>query len=336
MEVTNRGTIHPSGKRGASPRISGSGKSLIISWLVVAMVLAMVALPACSAAPPPFARLDLNQTQTYRNLTISSLETVDLMDLSVSRVTLHSTVGDDSDTKTIPFPGIRDIRRVFSSDTASWHGNTLTILGGTDTTVPGAGFEEYTLFKAIKVPVVQVNVTDDVRGDVFLSRTVTSHIPIKLNITEMFKNTDRLYILHEDGVLGLEILPNGSIGKKAIINVDPDDFKEYDLGHTLIKNENGLADFFFDRTIAQLISASSTVIPKSGNFILSAFQYLPGSPGKIVTYAAWPVIILEDDNPLDISSHIYDKRSGSDLTLTFQNPAPVKNITYLLVKDDET
>ncbi|HII76608.1 MAG TPA: hypothetical protein HA264_06175, partial [Methanolinea sp.] len=82
------------------------------------LVLLLVLAQAVSAAPPPFARLTLNHSQTYRNMTVSELETIDLMDLSLSRVTLHSTSGDWTDTKNLTLPSVNAIRRVFSRNTS--------------------------------------------------------------------------------------------------------------------------------------------------------------------------------------------------------------------------
>jgi len=330
MEDNNRRTVYPVGRRGASHRVPGSGRSVNRGWLALAIVLAMVVILPCSAAPPPFARLDLNQPQTYRNVTVSSLETVDLMDLSVSRVTLSSTVGNNSDIKTIPFPEINNIRRVFSGNTATWHGNTLTILGGTDTTVPGAGFGEYTFFIDRYVPVVRCEVPE-ASGDVFFVRANTTSR--NYDFHTLVESLDQMYLLHTKGIAGIQKKPGGRWTPVTVggpWNIDPDNI---DFGKILLENEVPLANFLLNRPDAQDISLPAGMPPIPSDYVVSAVEYIPPTE-KIITYAAWPVVITDGDNTLVLNDK-YNKRSGEDLLLAFANSDHVKNITSLLVKDDE-
>ncbi len=304
-----------------------------VAWLLVLVFIAQ----ACSAAPPVFARLDLNQSQTYRNMTVSSLETVDIMNLSISRVTLHSTTGDWTDTKNLTLPSIHEIRRIFyPKDNATWNGNTLTVMDA-DSTVSGSGFKDFTLFIQKKIPVIQCQV-NEAQGDIFLSRIEGSNVPA--NLSQFLTNTDRLYILRTFGGVGLEILPNGTVGKNTFINVSLSDFNQTDMGYTLLKNENLLDNFILDRIIAQQLSASNNPPPLSGEYLLSGFQYTPPPTGKITTYAAWPVIILDGDNRLTLVGkthpYLYNKRTGGDLSLTFENTAHIHNLSYVFIKEAET
>ncbi|MCU0633001.1 MAG: PKD domain-containing protein [Methanolinea sp.] len=308
-------------------------------WLFPCLLVLLVFVQACSAVPPSFARLDLNQTQDFRNMSVSSLETIDLMNLSLTQVTLHSTSGDGTDIKNLSLPSVRNIHRVFSNDTATWQGNTLTILGGTDSTVPGSGMTFYSLFILPHLPVFRCQIPG-VSGDVlFVKGNATTR---NQDISSLIQSTERAYLMHDPrGVLAIE-QPPLSIGVYGSWS-HPADYNESDFGFTFLHNEFPVTDWTLNPTYAKWVSDLAPPItgnpPIPGEYLLSVFQYGP-SQQKITTYAAWPVIIMNGDNTLDLIGetppYLYNKRSGGDLDLTFINTTQVNNLSYVLIKDGET
>ena len=302
--------------------------------LILAMMAFLIVVPICTAAPLSFATLELNESYSSRNMTVSTIETIDLMDLSLTRVTLHSTAGDGTDMKNLTLPSFRNIRRVFTNDTATWSGNILTV-ADTDSTVSGSEMDHYTLFIEPYLPVFEFQVPD-VQGDLVIVKANSSVRP--LSITSLFESADLSYFLHSRGILGHQNVPN----KTYILGWNiPQDFDKDDFGFTLLHNEVSLSpSFILSSIFAQMVSDPVNGLPPTtGEYHANAFRYDPGDSSLII-YAAWPVLILDGDNTLVLTGmshpYIYNKRSGDDLHLTFNNPSPVENLSYVLVKENET
>lgn len=309
-------------------RMLPQGTILIATLFLVAFPLVGVAM----GAPAPFASLNLNQIQKSRNLTVSRIDLIDVMDLGQSEVRLLSTIGDNTDIRILTPPRIQTIHRSFSKANALIRGNNLTILVPLNTSVSVSDFQEYPVFVERKIPVIECRIPG-AYGDIFLTRAnATAGFT---DLQSLIGTTDRLYLLRESGALALEINPDGTIGHNLFLNISTSDFNQTDMAFTLKRNENSLSDFGFDRFIAQMLSASVNVTPKSGEFSLEAFQYDPGQQ-KITFYAIWPVVILDGDNPLVLSpSYHYEKNAPTNLTLTFEEQGDVANISYVMVKQDE-
>ena len=302
--------------------------------LILAMMAFLIVVPICTAAPLSFATLELNESYSSRNMTVSTIETIDLMDLSLTRVTLHSTAGDGTDMKNLTLPSFRNIRRVFTNDTATWSGNILTV-ADTDTTVSGSEMDHYTLFIEPYLPVFEFQVPD-VQGDLVIVKANSSVRP--LSITSLFESADLSYFLHSRGILGHQNVPN----KTYILGWNiPQDFDKDDFGFTLLHNEVSLSpSFILSSIFAQMVSDPVNGLPPTtGEYHANAFRYDPGDSSLII-YAAWPVLILDGDNTLVLTGmsqpYIYNKRSADNLLLTFNNPSPVSNLSYILVKENET
>jgi len=303
---------------------------------VLCILAVLVIIQGCSAAPPSFARMNLSGTQEYRNMSVSVLETIDLMDPSASRVTLLSTTGDESDRKTLPLPSIRNVRRIFSSQTATWHGNTLTILGGNDTTVSLSSMTEYQVFIRPYLPRVRIQVPG-ATADVLLVKVNAS--TQQGDLPSLIRSTERAYLMHDPrGILAIQQHPLviGAYGSWS----HPADYNESDFGFTLTHNAFPVTDWTLDPTYARWVSGLTPNItgnpPTPGNYLLSVFQYDPAAE-RLVSYAAWPVSIMDGDNWLELNRtrpwH-YDLKSGDALLLTFENTTQITNLSYVIIREN--
>lgn len=311
---------------------------LPVRWFALLCCLWLLFLvPMSMAAPEPFARMDLDKPDEFRNMTVSTIEVIDLMDLSQSRVSLLSTTGDGSDTKIIPLPSIQTVTRIFSERVAFCKDYTLTILGPLTSTVSVSGLTEYSVFIHPYLPVVQCQVPG-ATGDVVMSKINGSNT--QPGILGMLTSTDMAYLLQDPrGVLAIQQHPQviGAYGSWTSADYDPSN-----LTYTFVHNQFGISDYTLDRGIARSVSNLTPFIsgtpPIPGEYLLSAFQYTPVDQ-KITTYAAWPVVILDGDNRFIFmgkpTPYQYDLMSGEDLVLTFENPTNQNNLSYILIMDDE-
>jgi len=326
---TDRTTSRRPGSRTGEYRKGAQAVLVILAVLVI--------MQGCSAAPPSFARINLSETQEYRNMRVSVLETIDLMDPSASRVTLLSTTGTNSDRKVIPLPSIRNVRRIFSDSTASWQGNTLTILGGNDTNVSLTSMTEYQVFIRLYLPRVRVQVPD-ATADVRLGKVTASRR--QGDLPSLIRSTERAYLLHTKGVVSFDPMEPGfhpvfyGPGPWDIMQ----DFDPDNLTYTLVHNEINVSDFTLDQTTALLVSQPANSPPTPGDYLLSVFQYDPGAE-RLVSYAAWPVSIMDGDNWLELNQprpwH-YDLKSGDALLLTFENTTQITNLSYVIIRENST
>ena len=297
---------------------------------VILVILAVfVIIQGCSAAPPSFARINLSETQEYRNMSVSVLETIDLMDPASSRVTLLSTTGTDSDRKVIPLPYIRNVRRIFSSQTATWHGNTLSILGGLDTTVSLSAVTDYQVFIQPYLPVVQVQVPG-ATADVLLVKVNTS---IRQgDLPSLIRSTERAYLMHDPrGILAIQQHPLviGICG-----NWNSTDYNESDFAFTFTHNAFPVGNWTLDSYCAGNINPQ----PTPGDYLLPVFQYDPGNE-RLVSYAAWPVSIMDGDNAVVLNRTApwrYDLKSENDLLLTFGDTTEIANLSYVIIRETGT
>ncbi|MFA5295974.1 MAG: PKD domain-containing protein [Methanoregulaceae archaeon] len=304
---------------------------------VLCILAVLVIIQGCSAAPPSFAQIDLSETQEYRNMSVSVLETIDLMDPAASRVTLHSTTGTDSDRKVIPLPSIRNVRRIFSSDTASWQGNTLTILVGNDTTVSLTSMTKYEVFIRPYLPRVRVQVPD-ATADVLLVKVNASMR--HGDLPTLIRSTERAYLMHDPrGILAIQQNPLVIGGYGVWSNLD---YNESDFGFTFTHNAFLVTDWTLDPTYARWVSGLTPNItgnpPTPGDYLLSVFQYDPGTE-RLVSYAAWPVSIMDGDNAVILNRTVpwrYDLKSGDALLLTFENTTQITNLSYVIIRENST
>ena len=311
---------------------------LRVMWFALLFCLGLLLLvPVTFAAPTPFARIDLDHPQELRNMTVSNVEVIDLMDPSLSRVTLFSTNGDGSDTKIIPLPSLQTVRRIFSERVAFCKDYTLTVLGPLDSTVSVAGLGEYTVFIRPHLPVVRCQVPG-ATADIVMAKVNASSRQV--DISGLVSSTDMAYLLQDPrGVLAMQQHPQviGAYGSWTSA-----DYNASDLSFTFVHNQFDISDYTLDRGIARSVSNLTAFIsgtpPKPGEYLISAFQYSPVDQ-KATTYAAWPVVILDGNNRFVFvgksTPYQYDLMSGEDLVLTFENPTRINNLTYILIKDGE-
>lgn len=294
---------------------------------VLCILAVLVIIQGCSAAPQSFARINLSGTQEYRNMSVSVLETIDLMDPAASRVTLLSTTGG-SDLKGIPLPSIRNVRRIFSDSTASWQGNTLTILGALDSTVSLTSMTEYQVFIRLYLPRVRVQVPD-ATADVLLVKVNAS--TQQGDLPSLIRSTERAYLMHDTrGILAI-IYPSD---KRLCGTWNTTDVNESDFGFTFVHNAFSVDDWTLDSYCAM----QATLQPTPGDYLLSVFQYDPAAE-RLVSYAAWPVSIMDGDNWLELNRtrpwH-YDLKSGDALLLTFENTTQITNLSYAIIRENST
>ncbi|MDD1716151.1 MAG: PKD domain-containing protein [Methanolinea sp.] len=264
-------------------------------------------------------------------MTVGTVVSIDSMNLSQSRVSLLSTSGDGTDMKSLALPTIRNIHRNFSTSSASWKGNTFTIVGPADSIVSGTGFGSYDIFTTRNLPVVRCQIPG-ATADVLLMKTNGSSGFSDLGT--LLNSTDLIYLLHTRGVIAIRHSNYVAYGGPW----SSSDFDPANLSYTLSHNAISVDDFTLNRSIAQQVSNPNPLFgtpPVTGEYILAAFRFDPVEQ-RIVTFASWPVIILDGNNPLALSSPVrYDQNSGQDLLLTFTNTTAVSSVTYLLVKSDE-
>ncbi len=299
----------------------------LVTLFLVSLILFPCFAPACADSPPPFARVELNQPYSTRNMTVSEIDSVDFMDFDNAQVDIYSTTGDGSDVKDLQFPHFRDIRRVFSKNTATWGGNSLTILGPLDSTVDWSSYDEYTVFISRYLPRVHIEVPDTTANVVLFKANASTGIT---DIRSLLSSAEQAYLLNDqDGVLAIQRTPTTTI--YAVIGVNTS-YDPNDLAYTFSQNAFDISDYTLNQLLAG--DVSEYIPPIAGEYILYAFRYDPVEE-RVTTYSSWPVIIMDGDNPLDFPS-VYDKSSGQDPELTFYDASGICNISYVLIKTGET
>ena len=307
-------------------------------WFALVFCLWLVLLvPVTFATPIPFARINLDYPQEIRNMCVSTIDVTDLMDLSQSRVSLHSTTGDGSDTKVIPLPSIQTVTRVFSDRVAFCNDYTLTILGPLNSTVSVSGFNEYPVFIRSYLPVVQCQVPG-ATADVVMAKINGS--TSQVDISDLISSTDIAYLLQDPrGVLAFQQHPQviGVYGSWTSADYSPSN-----LTYTFIHNQFDITNYTLNRGIARSVSNLTPFIsgtpPSSGEYLISAFRYTPVDQ-KVTLYTAWPVVILDRDNRLEFAGksipYQYDLMSGEDVDLAFENTSEVHNLSYIIIRNGE-
>jgi PKD repeat protein len=281
-----------------------------------------------------FARLDLNHTQTYKQMSVGSVESIDVMNFSQSEVSLLSTSGDNSDIKNLVSPNIRNLRRVFSSQTAEWSGNTLTILAPLDTVTDWSGWNGYDIYKALNVPTIHCEVPGTT-GNILLFKINES--ADRSSLESLFKSSDIIYFFTDRGIIAIIPSTNTYI-TSGVINSS--DFDKDNLSYTLAHNTVDLSSFTESRYYAlDLSNPASGAQPLPGEYMMAAFSYDQAAE-NIITYSLWPVIILDGENQLELTGmtrpYQYNKDDLYDITLTFEQDSGIEKVAYLLLKKPET
>jgi PKD repeat protein len=323
-------------KSGNNPAIKRTGTLQSVFPCLLLILIICSCLPGICAGSPEilFARLDLNHTQTFKQMSVSSVESIDVMNFSQSEVQLLSTTGDGSDIKHLVSPNIRNLRRVFSSQTAEWSGNTLTILGPLDSVTDWSGWNGFDIYKTLNVPTVHSEVPG-ATGDILIFKVNES--ADRSSLEALFESSDIIYFITGRGIIAIIPSTNTYI-TSGVINSS--DFDKNNLTYTLAHNTVDLSSFTENRNYAlDLSNPASGAQPVPGEYMMAEFSY-DQADEKIITYSLWPVVILNGDNHLELAGmsppYQYNKKDAHDLTLTFEQVSGIDSVAYLLVKKPET
>lgn len=303
--------------------------------MLLILILCFCLPGICTGSPDTiFARLDLSHAQTFKQMSVSSVESIDVMNFSQSQVQLLSTAGDDSDLKHLVSPNIRNLRRVFSSQTAECSGNTLTILGPLDSVTDWSDWNGYDTYINLNVPTVHCEVPG-ATGNILVYKVNES--ADQSSVGALFNSSDIIYFITGRGIIAIIPSTNTYI-TSGVINSS--DFDKDNLSYTLAHNIVDLSSFTENRNYAlDLSNPASGAQPVPGDYMMAAFTY-DQADEKIITYALWPVAILNGDNQLELAGmsrpYQYNKKDAHDLTLTFEHASGIDKVAYLLIKKPET
>ncbi len=218
-----------------------SGAALLI--LLFGIIL-LSGIATAASGDDIFASLALNHTQTVKQLTVGTIESIDLMNLSQTEVILLSTKGDNSDIKSLASPNLRNVRRVFSSDSVQCAGNTLTVKS-VDSQVDWSSWPGLNVYTSLKVPTAYCEIPGKTGNLVIAKINQSAQFS---SVDSLFNSSDILYFASNQGLLAVKPRYN------LFITAGIFPFDANNLVNTLNLNLIDLSSFTMDRQYSQELS----------------------------------------------------------------------------------
>lgn len=295
--------------------------------LIFGIIVALLLLPmAVAASGGSYITVTTNDTREYKNLSITTVDALDPLDVSKTRVTLEST--ETGDLETFEYPLLGEIVRTFDPASGPYHGVYVTV--AETTTIDGPTLPcYYYVYTKETLPSFTVEVPGQ-RGNVLLLK-VPENLPPESSFTELFRAASKEgYLFTNDAIIYLN-----QTGITAYGAIDSDDYDANNLTYTLIHNEvDDLTRFVSDKDLARnMMDARPFTRPAAGEYLLTAVKY--DGINKMHVLAAMPVLILDGNTPVAWSGgDPYYQDQNQNVTISFNGG--VDRTVYALVKEDDT
>ena len=287
-------------------------------------IIALLLLPAAAAgAGDVYITATVDDVKEYKNLRIESIDALDPLDVSKTKVTLKST--ETGDLGEFVYPLFGDIVREFDPASGTYHGVHVTANDPVKTidghTIPC----EYRFYVKPTIPSFTVNVPGK-SGNVLLIKC-PENLPGGANFTDLFRAASKEgYLFKSDAIIymkGTDIWAYGAINSS--------DYNKDDLAYTLNQNEVSLDGFTTDSSLARnMLDARSDTRPTAGEYLIAAVQY-DGVTGTMHVLAAMPVTILNGNQAVTWNGdNPYYQSQNRDVSVSFTG---ADRVTYALIKE---
>ena len=285
---------------------------------LLGLIIALLLLPAAAAAAgDAYIAGTADSTKEYKQLYIKTVDVLDPLDVSKTKVTLRST--ETGDLKAFEYPLFGNITRKLEPASGTYHGVSMVanapnkIIDGH--TIP----REYRVYIKSTLPSFTVNVPEK-SGNVLLVK-VPESIPEGATFTELFKAAAKEgYLFKNDAIIYMN--QTGITGYGAI---DSKDYNKDDLNFTLKKNEVSLTGFTTNSSLVRnMMDARPYTRPAAGEYLITAIQY-DSTAETMHILAAMPVTILDEDKAITSSK-------SQDITVSCNG---ANKIAYILIKEGQ-
>jgi|GEM_PF-4977429 len=293
------------------------------------IVLLLVICWAVSAAP---VSIDLGKTYEEKGVRISTIESLDLADLSESSAEILSTSEDGSDIKTLEMPGFGNVHRTFSATHAEFKDISLVINPSEMPDVNWAGMPPFNIYITQTVPTIRMTVPGWQGNAVVTGYPEDWEKDSFSDISTLLRTTEPVFMYHPDRIMRVDPAGNDYTGFGAFHASDYDkDNISYTLEHNLVPLDTGfLAQASLSEGYARAYPDNVLNVGRSG---AGAF-YLDSSSEKLTVLADYPVVILDQNSEMEWAW----EGSGIEFEFTpaYTHQSDLRRTVVLLIKSDAT
>lgn len=304
--------------------------------LILVTLLAVV-LPVSAVE----MNITLDRTYQFKLANVSSIQAIDIGNLTLSRVEVQSTEGGGTDLQTIHTPVIRQVTRNFDTMSGTFNGVTVTITGDNPSTVDLTTKPDFKIYTKPIVPTFDVSAPGHA-GNPMVTKYNDSWVKEDTgSLSSLFRSVEGGYLYKTAGAAYAS--PNTG----TYLTSGTWDISVPNLTYTLDKNKVAdLSSFTGDSTASfNLGYINPTALASTGKYYAGAILHDEAAK-NISVYAMYPVVILKAPTPMHWTSSIdttpttpftYFNASTEDIRLNFTGMNPdlgsITKVTYLIIND---
>ena len=306
--------------------------------LLVSVLLLMLVVVTPVAATS--IRLDLSKTYQFKHTNLSTIETLDLWDPSVSKVEIQSSTEDSSDVRVLQQPQINTLTRVFTTTTGTFAGNTITIEGANPSTINLQSRPTYRYYVTRSVPTFKVTVPGYTGNPMATKYNESWNKSDTSSASSILNAANTMYLYNGTGILHINATGNvyTTWGGFDTAPVDKND-----INYTLNNNLVSLNPFNPGYESAEEMGSTpgyDSTKASTGKYFAGALHHNEAMQTTWI-YALTPMVVLTEETPIswsdDYGTHslpfTYVKGEMGDATLKFTNTTNVHftKIGYMFV-----
>jgi hypothetical protein len=279
----------------------------------------------------------LDKTYEFRLANVSTIDSIDIGNLSLSQVEVRST--EAGDLQTIHTPVIRRMTRDFTTTTGTFEGVEVTITGDNPSTVDLTAMPDFRIYTQPSVPTIDISAPGHSGNPIISKYNESWNKADTHSLSSLFRSSDGGYIYKTAGA--------------AYVNPDTGnyltsgtwDISEPNLTYTLDVNKVADLGSFTGDSTASFNLGDLNPVAKAGPGKYYAGAILHNEEAKnISVYAMYPVVIINGTTPLRWTNSTGSYTTGTlnntyiqDITLDFSGTNPdlskIHKVTYLILND---
>jgi hypothetical protein len=285
--------------------------------------------------------IDLDKTYKFKLANVSTLESTDLGNLSESKVSVLSTVGDNSDLQTIHTPSIRDVTRNFKTMSGTFRGVTVTITGENPSTAKFLQKPEFKIYTQRMVPTFRMTAPGQTGNPVVTKYNESWVKEDTGSLSSLFRASDGVYMYNDGGVLNINVTNNVYTSSGGTWVYDP-----ANITKTLASNKVALDAFTSDAGSAFMMGDTwPEMKADTGKYYAGAIEH-DEEAQTLSVYAMYPIVVLKAPTPMSWTNgsgtyttapFSYLNRKPSAVTLGFTGANPdltrIARVTYFFIND---
>ena len=315
------------------------------SWAVLALVFVLL-LAVITPVSATEMHVDLGQTFKFLHMNISTIDSIDVGNLTLSKVEVQSTSGTGSDLQTIHVPVIRNITRNFTDMSGTFNEVTVTITGENPSTVDYSAKPDFKIYTTLSVPTIDISVPGHA-GNPMITKYNDSWVKSDTNtLSSLLRSSEGGY-LYKTGSPNGVAFANPATGHYSTSGGGVWDIVEDDMNFTL--DANKVTDLSaFAASPASSFNLGDSVpasLPTTGKYVAGALLH-DEQAKNVSVYAMYPVVVIDGKTPIQwtntsgsstTGSFIFNNTKPEAITLGFSGTNPnlpqVTKVTYLFIND---